>query len=266
MSRTLIKLCGFTREHDVDAAVAAGADFVGFVLYAKSPRAVAPERALELARRLPAHVRPVLLTVNENAPDLIAALACWAAIFGKNTLENERPVLQFHGDETPQECDAVSQAMGWPHWRAARIPLQENPGAGGSGFDLVKFEAEHSSAQAILLDAHIEGFGGGGQAFDWQLLAAQVQNTPTWSPHTPNAASRHVLGGGLTCANVGEGMALLRPWAVDVSSGIEALAAEGGTQKGIKDAARMKAFVEAVRQGDTALNLTPTQTKAQRST
>ncbi|WP_017759708.1 phosphoribosylanthranilate isomerase, partial [Pseudacidovorax intermedius] len=157
--RTRIKICGLTREQDVDAAVDAGADAVGFVLYAKSPRAVTVERAAELARRLPPFVVPVLLFVNE-APDRVQAGL--VAVPGS--------MAQFHGDETPELC-GQSTAEGRHRWlRAARIPL----GAAGAGFDLLNYAASYSQASAILLDAHVDGYGGAGKVFDWSLLPTAV--------------------------------------------------------------------------------------------
>jgi phosphoribosylanthranilate isomerase len=216
-SHTRIKICGLTREQDVDAAVAAGADAIGFVLYDKSPRHVTPERAAELARRLPPFVTPVLLFVNA-APEQVQA-AC-ALIPGAT--------LQFHGDETPAHCRQA--AAGRPFLRAARIPQ----GEAGRGFDLVKYAQDYSEAQAILLDAHVEGFGGGGKTFEWSLLP-------------PSVSSHLVLGGGLTPANVTDGILQLRrrgkSLAVDVSSGVE-------LTKGVKDADKIQQFVAAVRAAD----------------
>jgi len=219
--RTRIKICGLTREQDVDAAVAAGADAIGFVLYPKSPRAVPVERAAELAQRLPAFVTPVLLFVNE-APAV--AMAALAAVAGATA--------QFHGDESPEACWEASGGGRHRFLRAARIPL----GGAGAGFDLVEFAARFNRAQAILLDAQVEGYGGGGKAFDWSLL--------------PPAVDAHlVLSGGLAPASVGDGIRSLRTvgrsLAVDVSSGVE-------SAKGIKDAGKIREFVAAVREADAA--------------
>ncbi len=216
--RTRIKFCGLTREADVDAAVLAGADAVGFVLYEHSPRCVAPERAGQLARRLPAFVTPVLLFVNAS-PEWI----------DRGLQAVPQALLQFHGDETPADCGAVIR----PFLRAARIPT----GPAGKSFDLLQFADDFSAAQGILLDAHVEGFGGGGQSFDWTAFP--------WSHPRLNASSRLVLSGGLTPANVIDGIRLVRPWAVDVSSGIE-------VSKGIKSADKMQAFAAAVRAADVA--------------
>ncbi|MBP8087269.1 MAG: N-(5'-phosphoribosyl)anthranilate isomerase, partial [Polaromonas sp.] len=158
MNRTRIKICGLTREEDVDAATAAGADAIGFVIYAASPRYVSPARAAVLAARLPPYVTPVLLFVNESLANVAAACQLLP-----------HALLQFHGDETPAEC----LAHGRPFVRAARIPLQA-PAPGEAGFDLVNYATTFNAAQAILLDAHVEGFGGGGKTFNWSLLPPNV--------------------------------------------------------------------------------------------
>ena len=229
MNHTRIKICGLTREQDVDAAVAAGADAIGFVRYAKSPRYVSIERAAELARRLPAFITPVLLYVNESAAVLQSDHRLLAS-----------SVAQFHGDESPADCDAMTGFGARSYLRAARIPL----GDGASSFDLVKYALDYTHAQAILLDAHVEGFGGGGKTFNWSLL-------PT------NVNAHLVLSGGLNAANVVDGILQVRPrcrtLAVDVSSGVEAASPEGGTRKGIKDADKINQFVAAVRAADKLL-------------
>jgi phosphoribosylanthranilate isomerase len=218
LPRTRIKICGLTRESDVDAAVSAGADAIGFVMYPKSPRFVSVARAKELATRLPAFVTPVLLFVNASVQEVQAAHAQIPA-----------SLIQYHGDETPAQCEAAGLA----YIRAARIPL----GAEGVNFDLVKYAQDFSSAKAILLDAHVEAYGGAGQSFQWSLL-------PT------NVNAHLVLSGGLNAANVTEGIASVRPrcrsLAVDVSSGVEAA-------KGIKDPEKIIQFIAAVRRADAQL-------------
>ena len=204
--RTRIKICGLTREADVDAAVEAGADAIGFVLYDKSPRHVTLSRAAELAERLPPFVTPVGLFV--NASDAEVAAACGAI---------PQLLLQFHGDETPAQCLSAAR----PFLRAARI---------APGFDLLDFATRFAHAQAILLDADVEGYGGGGKVFDWSLIQSAV--------HLPL-----VLSGGLHAGNVIHGIHTLRPWAVDVSSGVE-------SAKGIKDADSIRRFCDAVREAD----------------
>ena len=204
---TRIKICGLTREADVDAAIEAGADAIGFVMYEKSARYVTPQRAAELARRLPPFVTPVCLYVNASV-DLI----------GRALQAIPNQLMQFHGDERPAAC----HWFGRPYLRAARME---------SGFDLLDFASQFSNAQAILLDAHVDGYGGGGKVFDWSLIPANVPRPV-------------VLSGGLHAGNVAEGMLAVRPWAVDVSSGVE------GAAKGIKDASLIREFCDAVRQAD----------------
>lgn len=225
--RTRIKICGLTREADVDAAVAAGADALGFVLYAKSPRAVSLQRARELARRLPPFVTPVLLFVNAAQDEVRQALHAIP-----------HASLQFHGDETPEMCKTLTDQHRHPFIRAARIPLGDT----ASSFNLVQFAQDYSHAQAILLDALVDGYGGGGKTFNWSQL-------PT------NVDAPLVLSGGLTPANVGDGIAQLKPrckaLAVDISSGVEAEDADGKPQKGIKDPEKIHQFVAAVRAADT---------------
>ncbi len=221
MKRTRIKICGLTREQDIDTAVAAGVDAIGFVMYAPSPRAVTVERAAELALRLPAFVTPVLLFVNEN-PEAIAH-AC---------MHVPGAWLQFHGDETPDHCRKIARTLGRRWIRAARIPL-ETP-AGEAPFDLLKYAQDYSDAQAVLLDAYVEGYGVSGKTFNLSQLP-------------PNVNAHLVLSGGLNAANVTDGIRALRDsglsLAVDVSSGVE-------SAKGIKDAAKIQAFVRAVRAAD----------------
>lgn len=211
--RTRIKICGLTREADLSAAVDAGADAIGFVLYARSPRAVTVARAAELARRLPPFVTPVCLFVNAEA-----------ALIEDAVQSIPGALLQFHGDESPAHCEALFQASGRPYLRAARMK---------PGFALIDFAAAHSSAAAILLDTDVEGYGGGGKVFDWSLVPR----------HVPRPV---VLSGGLNPANVIDGITHVRPWAVDVSSGVE-------FAKGQKDAALMRQFCQAVREADSRI-------------
>jgi phosphoribosylanthranilate isomerase len=218
MPRTRIKICGLTREADVDDAVAAGADALGFVLYRASPRHVTLARAVALISRLPPFVTPVLLLVNAPAAEVqVAAHAVPQAL------------LQFHGDETPAECEAA----GRPYLRAARM---------APGFDLLDFARQFQGADApggargavaLLLDAHVDAYGGGGKVFDWSQIPASVP-LPL------------VLSGGLNPANVSDGVQRVRPWAVDVSSGVE-------VSKGIKSAELMHRFCKAVRTADDRL-------------
>jgi phosphoribosylanthranilate isomerase len=220
---TKIKICGLTREQDVDAAVLAGADAIGFVMYAPSPRAVSIERATILAKRLPPFVTPVLLFVNELEANIHKA--CEAI---------PTALLQFHGDdtlETPEFCASLKR----PFMKAARIPVGEE-----TSFDLVKYAERYEAASAILLDTLVTGYGGGGKTFNW--------NSFNWSQLSTNVNLRLVLSGGLTPANVAEGIALVKPWAVDVSSGVEI-----SDLKGIKDPQKITNFIHAVRLADAAI-------------
>ncbi|HOI52207.1 MAG TPA: phosphoribosylanthranilate isomerase [Azonexus sp.] len=207
--KTRIKICGLTREADVDAAVAAGADAIGFVFYPPSPRYVTPERAAELACRVPPFVDVVGLFVNATADDV----ATTSATVPLN-------LLQFHGDESPEFCRSFAR----PWLRAARVR---------PGLDLVEFARSYSNARGLLLDAFVEGYGGGGHVFDWMLIP-------------PDLPGYLVLSGGLHAGNVGDAIRRVRPVAVDVSSGVEA-------GKGIKDHDKIAAFVAAVRAADAAV-------------
>ena len=209
MNRTRIKICGLTREADVDAAVAAGADALGFVLYAHSPRHVSLLRAQVLMGRLPPFVTPVLLFVNATPEELAQA-----------TQALPQAVLQFHGDETADECRAAAR----PWLRAVRM---------ASGVDLLDCAGRFHGAQALLLDAPVQGYGGGGKVFDWSQIP-------------PSVPLPVVLSGGLNPANVTDGVVRVRPWAVDVSSGVE-------VSKGIKSAELMRRFCQAVRDADAAI-------------
>jgi phosphoribosylanthranilate isomerase len=211
--RTRIKICGLTREADVDAAVLAGADAIGFVMYPKSPRHVTTMRARELAHRLPPFVTPVCLFVNAAEDEIAAALEAIPQL-----------VPQFHGDESPSTC----RRAGRPYLRAARM---------AAGFDLLDFASQFSDAQAILLDAHVDGYGGGGKVFDWSLIPSDVPRPV-------------VLSGGLHARNVTSAILQVRPWAVDVSSGVE-------SAKGIKDVEAIRRFCDAVREADARRALDP---------
>ncbi len=224
LHRTRIKLCGLTQLADVDHAVALGADAIGLVFYPPSPRYVAIERAAELARRAGPFVTVTGLFVNASADDVARVLD-----------QVPLTLLQFHGDETPEQCAEIAGKVGLPWLRALRV----QPGA-----DLVEFADRFAAAQGLLLDAFVEGYGGGGHVFDWTLIP------PQWLPQSPSVlpsvAPRLVLSGGLSAQNVAGAIERVRPYAVDVSSGIEAA-------RGVKDHARMTAFMRAVREADAAL-------------
>jgi phosphoribosylanthranilate isomerase len=198
-----------TREEDVDAAVAAGADAIGFVFYPPSPRYVAPQRASELAKRIPPFVDVVGLFVNET-PEVVRT-TCDAVPIN---------VLQFHGDEDAAYCRQFSR----PYLRAARVR---------PGLDLLEFARSFPDARGLLLDAFVDGYGGGGHVFDWTLI-------PTDLP------GFLVLSGGLTVTNVADAIERVHPIAVDVSSGVE-------MSKGIKDHSKIAAFVAAVRKADESI-------------
>ena len=204
--RTRIKICGLTREADVATACAAGADAVGFVCYPNSPRHVAPQRLRALARELGPFTVPVLLFVNA-APGLVQA--------ARDAVPTA--VLQFHGDEQEAEC----ARYGAPYVRAVRM---------AEGVDLLDCERLFPSAAALLLDTPSEAYGGSGRAFDWSRIPAR-------------RGARVILAGGLNSDNVVRAVQAVRPYAVDVSSGVE-------EAPGIKSATRIKEFVDAVRRAD----------------
>lgn len=206
MHRTRIKICGITRAEDLDAAVAAGADAVGFVFYPPSPRCLTLDAAAELARRVPPFVIRVGLFVNAAPASVCETLA---------TVPLD--LLQFHGEEPAGYCAQFER----PYLKVARVK---------PGLDLLEFARAYPTAQGLLLDAWVEAYGGVGQSFDWSLIP---ENLPLPS----------VLSGGLHAGNVVEAISSVRPWAVDVSSGVE-------VAKGIKDADKIAAFIAAVRKAD----------------
>jgi len=219
--RTRIKICGLTRLEDVQAAVTAGADAIGLVFYAKSPRYVAPETAARLIAAVPPFITTVGLFVNASAEEIADVVA-------------QAPValLQFHGDETAQQCAEAAMAVNRPFMRALRVE------SAMAGANLLKYEENYCAASrlfsGLLLDAFVDGYGGGGKVFDWSLIPEEL-------------APRVVLSGGLSAQNAADSVVRVRPYAVDVSSGVE-------LAKGIKDAALIRAFVGAVRQADATPN------------
>lgn len=216
--RTRIKLCGLTRIEDVQAAVAAGADAIGLVFYPQSPRNVSAQQAATLLAALPPFVTSVGLFVNASADEVAQVLAV-APISS----------LQFHGDETVAQCCAIAEAVRRPFMRALRVKPDT------TAVDLLEYELAYRSASplfsGLLLDTWVDAYGGSGKVFDWSLIPAEL-------------AHRAVLSGGLSVQNVTDAVVSVRPYAVDVSSGIEA-------SKGVKDAAMMHAFVSAVVAGDS---------------
>ena len=200
---TRIKICGLTRAEDMQVAIEAGADALGLVFYPPSPRFIDPEQAVRLAGMAPPFVSVVGLFVNAEARQVSELLAAVPI-----------HLLQFHGDEDEAYC----RQFGRPYIKAARMR---------PGLDLLQYAASFPSAQAILVDAFVEGYGGGGKSFDWNLI--------------PNSMSKPlVLSGGLDADNVGVAIRRVRPAAVDVSSGVEAA-------KGIKDADKIRSFIAAAR-------------------
>ncbi len=210
--RTRVKICGITRPEDGRAAAQAGADAVGLVFWGGSARAVTPAQARAIVAALPPFVTVVGLFVDPAADDVAATLA-------RVPLD----LLQFHGRETPAFC----RGFGRRYIKAA---------AAAPGADLLESLSPFDDAAAFLVDAPPrDGVPGGtGRTFDWSLLPARLPRPL-------------VLSGGLSAGNVREAIRRVRPWAVDVSSGVEAQDADGRTLKGIKDAARIAAFIEEVR-------------------
>ena len=204
---TAIKICGITRTQDALAAAGCGANAIGLVFYAQSPRCVTPERAAELMRVLPPFVMSVGLFVDAVADEV------------RQTLAQARvDLLQFHGHESPVYC----RQFGVPYLKALRVR---------AGLDLLQYARDYNDAKALLLDAYVEGtHGGTGATFDWALIP---KNLPL----------PVVLSGGLTPKNITAAIQAVRPWAVDVSSGVE-------LQKGVKDAAKIAAFVHGVPNAD----------------
>ena len=204
--RTRIKICGITRPADARAAAEAGADAIGLVFYPPSPRYLSAERALEIRDALPPFVQSVALFVNPDAAQV-------AQVIGR-----VRPaMLQFHGEESAQFC----AQFGVPYVKACRVRR---------GVDLLEYLRAFSGASGWLLDSFVEEYGGVGERFDWSLVPAK-RDKPL------------ILSGGLASDNVADAVRRVRPWGVDVSSGVE-------SAKGIKDAAKIAAFIAEVRNAD----------------
>lgn len=203
MSVVRSKICGITRIEDALIAAEAGADAIGLVFYAKSPRAVSIQQARDIVAALPAFVTTVGLFVNASREELNDVLAGVAL-----------DLLQFHGDESPAECESYQR----PYIKALRVK---------PGDDIAQLAAPYAKARGILLDTYVPGVPGGtGAAFDWSLVPSGLLQPV-------------ILAGGLSAANVQAAIEQVRPYAVDVSGGVEA-------GKGIKDAAKIRAFMQAV--------------------
>lgn len=208
---TRIKICGITREQDLHAAANRGADAIGLVFYDGSPRRVSAEQAVQLVHSVPPFVSVVGLFVNATAAQVREVLA-----------QVPLDILQFHGEESAEYC----RQFGKLYLKAIRVK---------AGVDLLECAARYADAQGLLLDAHVEGVQGGtGEAFDWNLIPRQLP-LPV------------ILSGGLHAGNVVEAINQVRPYAVDVSSGVE-------VAKGIKDAAKIAAFVNEVKRIDVQLS------------
>jgi phosphoribosylanthranilate isomerase len=204
--RTRVKICGITRGQDAQAAAHAGADAIGLVFYPPSPRYLSVERAVEIRDALPPFVQTVALFVNPDAAQV-------AQVIGR-----VRPaMLQFHGDEGPGFCGQ----FGVPYVKACRIR---------PGVDALEYLRPFSGAAAWLFDSYVPEYGGVGESFDWSLLPATGERPV-------------ILSGGLSRANVAEAIRRVRPWGVDVSSGVE-------SGKGVKDGTKIAAFIAEVRNAD----------------
>ena len=211
MKRTRVKVCGITRKEDAYAAIDAGADALGFVFYAPSPRAVDALQAQAIIKSLPPYVSKVGLFVN-------AAVAEVQQIMAASSLD----CLQFHGDETADYCAQFNL----PYYKAIRVK---------PGVNLIQCELDFASATALLLDTFSEkAMGGTGQTFDWDLIPSGMQKPL-------------ILAGGLNPDNVAQAMQRVRPYAVDVSGGVE-------VQKGIKSPEKIAALMQQVMQFDATHN------------
>lgn len=216
--RTRVKVCGFTREQDIEAAVAAGVDAIGLVFYRHSARCVSIEQAQTLRAQIPAFVSTVCLFVNA-APAEVQAV-----------IEHVRPdLLQFHGDEPAQYCDSFKH----PYLKALRV------GAPGleTGSNLLAQAQQYQSSQGLLLDAYTPAYGGSGTAFD-PLILDQMQAIQAQQARRLPVC---IVAGGMRVENVTERIQRWRPYAIDVSSGVE-------DAPGIKNANKMQEFMRVVTQ------------------
>ena len=202
--RTRVKFCGFTREQDVQQAVALGADALGFVLYEKSPRYVMPERVAQLCAGVPAFVSTVALFVNADVAQIEAVL-------------HQAPIqiVQLHGDESFAFAVHLQKTLNTPVIKAVRVNAQT---------DWVEIERHVDQLAGVLLDSDSAGYGGSGHGFDWYSIPDELRRCI-------------ILSGGLNIDTVSQAIAEIRPYAVDVSSGIE-------LAKGIKDEEKMRAFIK----------------------
>ena len=201
---------------DALAAAAAGADAIGLIFYQASPRAIGIDQALAIRSALPPFVSTVALFVNAERAEVESVLA-----------EVKPGLLQFHGDEDESYCASFRT----PYLKAVRV------GTGTSANDLLQFRTRFASASGLLLDTlHASQYGGTGESFDWRVIPGEMRG-------------QIVLSGGLTPHNVGGAIRAIRPWAVDISSGVEAAKGE----KGVKDHAKIAEFINEVRRADQGL-------------
>ena len=207
--RTRVKICGITRVEDALTAINAGADAIGLVFYAPSPRCVTIAQAQQIVAALPPFVSVVALFVNATTAEIKTILA-----------QVPIDIVQFHGDETKAICEQISEQINLPYYKAIRVKAESN---------LLQYALEFESAKALLLDTYTEAaFGGTGQVFDWNLIPK-------------NMTKPVILAGGLTAENVAHAIQQVQPYAVDVSGGVEVV-------KGIKDVAKIAAFMQGVKE------------------
>ncbi|TDR31869.1 phosphoribosylanthranilate isomerase [Hydromonas duriensis] len=209
--RTRVKFCGFTRAQDVHAAIEAGADALGFVLYDQSPRYIEPERVAELVKHIPAFINTVGLFVNAAADGIVSIM-------------NQVPLhtVQLHGDETWSFATRLERILQRPVIKAVRVNAQT---------DWAEVAAHIHQVSGVLLDADSVGYGGSGHQFDWQVIPDNVRE-------------KIILSGGLGLDTISRAIQTVRPYALDVSSGIES------GVKGVKDKDKMHAFIQRVQAAD----------------
>ncbi len=219
MNRTRVKICGITRVDDGLAASGAGADAIGLNFWSGTPRFVEVGRAREIADAMPPFVTKVALFVDPSASDVRAVLDAVPV-----------DVLQFHGTEDPDLCRSFAR----PYLKAVHMK---------DGVDLLEYAALYEDAAGLVFDSYKPSDlpGGTGAVFDWSRLTRAV---------TSQLPAPVILSGGLNADNVAEAIRTVHPWAVDVSSGVEAIGADGKPRRGIKDAARIAAFIAGVRDAD----------------
>ena len=209
MNRTRVKICGITRVEDALNAVDAGADAIGLVFYAASPRCVSIKQAQAIVAAIPPYVAVVGLFVNASTAEIQSILS-----------QVHLDIIQFHGDETPQHCEQVCMQINLPYYKAIRVKPDTN---------LLQYAVDFKAAKALLLDTYSEqAYGGTGHVFDWNLIPK-------------NLPKPIILAGGLDANNVTNAIRQVHPYAVDVSGGVE-------QSKGIKDLDKIAAFMQAVKE------------------